>query len=171
MDGKSAQDIEKRSMKTRTCYACKRRLPETTANFSFRSDRGTFQGHCKSCHKDYRRRHYLKNKKKYIDKARRWSAENKRKMRMFAVGELRKRGCIDCGNKDIRVLDFDHREGCKRVFSVAVGINSKGQSFERVVKEIAKCDVRCANCRRIKTAERLGYWSSSRKIGKYTTGK
>jgi len=55
-------------------------------------------------------------------------------------------GCIDCGyDKDPTALDFDHVRG-EKVKNI-----SKFTSFEGAYEEILKCDVRCANCHRIKT--------------------
>lgn len=63
------------------------------------------------------------------------------------------RGCIDCGyNAHPHALDFDHLPGTKKVTTIAY-LASSG-SWDRVLLEIAKCEVRCANCHRIQTAER-----------------
>jgi len=63
------------------------------------------------------------------------------------------RGCTDCGNDDFRVLDFDHRDRDTKSFGIA-DVMPKGYSGTwrtRVLAEIEKCDVRCANCHRVKT--------------------
>lgn len=65
--------------------------------------------------------------------------------------------CVDCGEADIRVLDFDHRPGVKKQYDIARMI-TQGIGWERIQAEIAKCDVRCANCHRRRTAERGGQW-------------
>jgi len=59
------------------------------------------------------------------------------------------RGCVDCGFKAHPVaLDFDHVHGEKaRLVSFC-------KSRESADAEIAKCEVRCANCHRIKSWER-----------------
>lgn len=62
-------------------------------------------------------------------------------------------GCVDCGLKDPRALDFDHVRGTKS-FTISYG----DYSPSRLLEEIAKCDVRCANCHRIQTAERRARW-------------
>lgn len=62
------------------------------------------------------------------------------------------RGCIDCGYVDHpAALDFDHVRGTKE-FSVGHAITRL--PMEKVWKEIEKCDIRCANCHRVRTAER-----------------
>ena len=60
-------------------------------------------------------------------------------------------GCIDCGYaENVAALQFDHVRGVKE-FTV----HSAG-SIRRAVGELMKCEVRCANCHAIKTAERIG---------------
>ena len=58
-------------------------------------------------------------------------------------------GCVDCGYcEHLAALDFDHVSGEKeRLVSFA-------KSIEQAKTEIAKCEVRCANCHRIRTWER-----------------
>jgi hypothetical protein len=63
--------------------------------------------------------------------------------------------CIDCGNPDIRVLEFDHIHGHK-VDEIS-HLLSQGYGWSAIEAEIAKCEVRCANCHRLKTME-LGKW-------------
>jgi hypothetical protein len=58
------------------------------------------------------------------------------------------RGCIDCGYKEHPVaLEFDHVRGTKKA-----GIaNLMLRSIHSIMKEIEKCDVRCANCHNIRS--------------------
>jgi hypothetical protein len=59
------------------------------------------------------------------------------------------RGCVDCGYRaHPAALDFDHRVGTTKAFNIA---SSAGRRREALEAEIAKCDVRCSNCHRIKT--------------------
>ena len=79
------------------------------------------------------------------------NAAGKRKAarnRIFINGYLTEHPCVDCGNTDIRVLQFDHQYDKKYHISRLV---SHGDSLELIEKEIAKCQVRCANCHHIKT--------------------
>lgn len=61
-------------------------------------------------------------------------------------------GCVDCGTKDHRILDFDHVVGSKVISICKARCN--GQTEDSILNEIEKCEVRCANCHRIKTYER-----------------
>lgn len=59
------------------------------------------------------------------------------------------RGCIDCGyDEHPAALDFDHVRGEKEI------LVSFCKSVAQADREIEKCEVRCANCHRIKTWER-----------------
>ena len=61
-------------------------------------------------------------------------------------------GCTDCGIKNHIVLDFDHIRDKK--YNVSRMIHD-GFSWAAIKKEIAKCEVVCANCHRVRTYERL----------------
>lgn len=83
----------------------------------------------------------------HANRVRRRREEFRERIRVFKS----ERGCIDCGIRDWRVLDFDHC-GDKEF---TIGAHSvKGYGWDRIQREIDKCDVRCANCHRIKTFER-----------------
>lgn len=77
------------------------------------------------------------------------------KIRQWIFNLILKSQCLDCSEKNPLVLDFDHR-GDKEF-----NISEKMQgdcSLERIKKEIEKCDIRCANCHRIRTATQLNNW-------------
>lgn len=95
-------------------------------------------------------RYYAKNKAKYRARNHRYRARNKKYMKDY----LATHPCVDCGNTDVRVLDFDHVRGEKNN-NVTTLAHTAG-SLTRVIAEIDKCDVRCANCHRIATHERRG---------------
>lgn len=64
--------------------------------------------------------------------------------------------CVDCGESDPVVLDFDHVRGEKG--DNVSRLVSHGHSWAAVRAEIEKCNVRCANCHRRKTAKELGFY-------------
>lgn len=61
---------------------------------------------------------------------------------------------MDCGNTDIRVLEFDHVTD-KKVAGVG-RLARDAASLATLETEIAKCEVRCRNCHQIVTYERMG---------------
>ncbi len=68
------------------------------------------------------------------------------------IGYLCAHPCVDCGENDVRVLQFDHTDPTTKEDNVSRLV--KTSAWVRVLDEIRKCAVRCANCHRIKTAER-----------------
>ena len=67
------------------------------------------------------------------------------------MGFLRGKSCVDCGNDNLVVFEFDHVRG-KKLGDISK--ISKNGSWRRVAEEIEKCDIVCANCHRIRTATR-----------------
>jgi hypothetical protein len=65
--------------------------------------------------------------------------------------------CVDCGEADPIVLDFDHVRG-KKLCNVS-HLLSGTPSLKRIQAEIDKCEVRCANCHRRVTAQRHGWFA------------
>ncbi len=76
-------------------------------------------------------------------------------MPVAAFGRNLSRPCVDCGEPDPIVLEFDHVRGEKR--ADVDSLITVGCSRALLLAEIAKCDVRCANCHRRRTAAARGY--------------
>lgn len=63
-------------------------------------------------------------------------------------------GCADCGYAEHpAALDFDHRDPSTKLFNPS---QFARHSWQQVLEEIKKCDVRCANCHRVKHARETG---------------
>ncbi len=75
--------------------------------------------------------------------------------RIKIVEYLKEHPCIDCGESDPIVLEFDHVRGSK-LFSVGQKVASAG-SWAKILSEMKKCEVRCCNCHRRKTALERGW--------------
>lgn len=70
-------------------------------------------------------------------------------------------GCMDCGyNRYPEALDFDHLPGEIKEGNIAQMVN---YSMERLLREIAKCEVVCSNCHRHRTRVR-GYVRTPRTV-------
>lgn len=63
--------------------------------------------------------------------------------------------CVDCKEDDPIVLDFDHVRGKKK--ERISQLVTQNYSLNVIKKEVAKCEVRCANCHRRKTAKQCGW--------------
>lgn len=135
----------------KTCGMCKEEKPLTEFNIKNR-ERGWYQSVCKECQKVHRNRHYAKNKEAYIQRSLAFRKENRRLLNEW----LSTKSCVDCGETDPVVFEFDHVRG-KKVANITTMVNS--YSWKSILKEIAKCDVRCANCHRRRTAKQLGWHS------------
>ncbi len=140
---------------SKKCSKCQRELPESEFNWKFKGVK--LQYHCKECSRNYVRRHYVNNTKYYIDKAHKRNLIVKDKSLKYIGEYLSAHPCLDCGETDILVLEFDHRVKSKKFRDVSRLIKSRG-TFKKVVDEIAKCEVRCANCHRRKTAIESNSW-------------
>lgn len=71
-------------------------------------------------------------------------------VRQFII-EAKSSSCLDCGiSYPSYVMDFDHRDPIDKDRNIAEAAN-RGWSIERLKIEIAKCDLVCANCHRIRT--------------------
>lgn len=66
-------------------------------------------------------------------------------MKLFI--DSHKKECSKCGITDTRVLDFHHKDRNNKVFSL--GSTKRSRSKEKILIEIEKCIVLCANCHRI----------------------
>ncbi len=96
------------------------------------------------------RRHYQKNKAPYKARARAHDRRESERVRNYIAAFLAENPCADCGESDLIVLEFDHRDSSAKDFAIG-NANSLNMSLNRVKIEIEKCDVRCANCHRRKT--------------------
>ncbi len=110
--------------------------------------------------RQYNRTHYDKHKDELLAG---WRIKNRRKRsenRDFVLDYLSTHPCVDCGEADPVVLEFDHRDPSLKSFAISASKNST-KSLDRIREEIAKCDVRCANCHRRRTHMEQ-HWRSRR---------
>ena len=85
----------------------------------------------------------------------------------LAMMELLGGVCVDCGNKyHFSAMDFDHivPHLKKSTISDLLGTASprEAEDYKILVEEVKKCELRCANCHRVKT------WKNKEGPGKFT---
>lgn len=97
------------------------------------------------------RRHYEKNREAMIARARAHTKQKRIELRAWVRIYLAEHPCVDCGEADPIVLEFDHRDPASKVGNIADIINRSGWGLKRLQAEIEKCDVRCCNCHRKRT--------------------
>ena len=69
---------------------------------------------------------------------------------------LKTHHCVDCGEEDPIVLEFDHRNPDTKKAKVSNILGS--WNWDTIMTEIEKCEVRCANCHRRRTAKQFGWY-------------
>ncbi len=137
----------------RACIWCSELKP--LSGFAFKNTAtGTLNSHCRQCHAAYRRQHYLDNKADYFRRAiaqtRRKAAEAKERLHAYLLAHP----CVDCGEKNLAVLDFDHVDPSTKTRAVAQMVGHR--TWHSIQVEIDKCEVRCANCHRRRTLAQRG---------------
>ena len=132
---------------------CRRVLP--LRDFPLRRKDGTQRfGHCRSCKAAYQQQWYERNRQRHraMTAARRAIV---RRINKALVETAKSRPCADCGGCfPTFVMDFDHARG-KKIGNVAH--MKTNATTAALAAEIAKCDVVCANCHRMRTHIRGHY--------------
>lgn len=138
-------------MNTKRCPKCgqTKNLPEFN---KCKTNKDGLQKRCRECQNAYSKAHYGNNSEYYKEKRTRY----KRQLRTRVLEYLSDKQCLDCGESDSVVLEFDHREPDEKDFTIATAI-SESRSIGLIMAEIEKCDIRCANCHRRRTAEQFGW--------------
>jgi hypothetical protein len=111
--------------------------------------------HCIECLK-------LRGKEYYANNRDRQSSLSNLRRRAYRidrkdyVAKLKDKPCADCGKKYPHyVMDFDHLKGSIKRGNISELINRNFLSYEQILVEVAKCDIVCANCHRIRTFSRI----------------
>jgi hypothetical protein len=135
------------------CSTCNQTLPlgEFAPSVARRYRNG---GPCKACRRVYGMAYYRKHKAR-INQHRLVNMTRYRARNRANVDEyLSSHPCVDCGEPDVRVLEFDHVRGQKE--GNVGDLVGEGLAWQRILSEISKCEVRCANCHRRKTVQQFG---------------
>jgi len=127
---------------------------KTADEFAWRRKaQGQRDNYCRTCRAAYKQEHYALNRERYIEAAVRRRTALAAERATFLVEYFASHPCVDCGESDPVVLEFDHLGD--KSFNIAKGLRDR--SWDALIDEIAKCDVVCANCHRRRTAVRGGF--------------
>lgn len=92
---------------------------------------------------------------RHRDHYRRLNAGNQRRKkaeRLKAIDEIKSSPCVDCRKSfPPYVMDFDHRDPSRKQGEINHLLHKLNAPWSRILKEIAKCDVVCVNCHRMRT--------------------
>lgn len=102
---------------------------------------GTRQKHCRTCMSAFNKASYQRT-----DKSQKLGNRKRRTelAKQYVWDYLSTHPCVDCGEADPIVLEFDHVNGVKKL--AVTQMVSDGYSLEVTQAEITKCVVRCKNC-------------------------
>lgn len=124
----------------KVCCRCRDGLDESAFNKN--------QQACRACQSAYYYARPKEHQKRVRANNDRYVARNK----AIVLEHLQRNACVDCGEADTVVLEFDHVRGVKR--DDISRLLRQGGSVAALLDEMAKCEVRCANCHRRVTAAR-----------------
>ena len=129
-------------MKTKICSKCGNE--KNIDDFPFKNKTKNIRHlACKFCWKEIRKESYNKNKKVTLNRNKR----NKKKNLEWYVEYKSKLKCIKCGEDHPACLEFHHTNPKEKDFNVSINVRST-YSVNKILKEIKKCEVLCANCHR-----------------------
>jgi hypothetical protein len=137
--------------KLRKCYRCGELKPQ--GGFAWRRrTKGQRDSFCRPCRSAYGKEHYVANRQRYIDQARMQKQKLALARTTYLIEFFETHPCVDCGETDPVVLEFDHLRD--KLFDIGQALPYR--NWQSVLDEIAKCEVVCANCHRRRTAHRRG---------------
>jgi hypothetical protein len=134
---------------------CRRGLHEMTPENTKVHPNGRWK-QCRACLKAARQRDRSKNLEKRSSTVKKWREDNKERVREHKkalydkirseINRLKDGPCLDCGGTfPPCAMDFHHVRGVKK-FNVGLAKN-----LRQLHEEVAKCDLLCACCHRIRT--------------------
>lgn len=140
----------------KVCSLCRvEKDPELFGRYK-RSKDG-LRSECKDCRSEKSKQEYaalsVEEKRRRYNKGK----ANKARVQDLVIEYLVANPCLDCGESDPVVLEFDHVRG-EKIANVSELILK--QNVVLLFNEIAKCEVVCANCHRRRTGKRAGWYKS-----------
>lgn len=118
-----------------------------------------YGSYCKPCQHEHYKMRYNYRTKVLRQKWHPFKADYIRRNQRYVVEYLLRHPCVDRGEKDLDVLEFDHVRDVKAA-GICQMVN-RPASLDALIAEIAKCDVRCGNCHRRRTRIQM-HWLNRR---------
>ena len=105
--------------------------------------------------------YYRRNRQREIDRV-----MTRQRATLEFLRDLRRVPCKDCGRRfQPHQMDFDHRDPEAKLFNITAS-RAMLMARDPLLAEVAKCDVLCANCHRVRTfALQAGRWAERRARG------
>ena len=116
-----------------------------------------FNSICRVCSNDRSKLYYSEN----TDKHKREVSERTRKVvakhRKRYYNILKNSSCTDCGTTGVMILEFDHNDDVDKLGTIGAMVHS-GCSWKKIEVEMSKCEIKCANCHRERTARQFSWY-------------
>ena len=133
------------------CSMCKQWKPVEEFHRN-RRKRDGLQLRCRDCNIQTNKRWYREHPEARARRMDEYARLRREAFHRRVLEYLREHPCVDCGECDPVVLEFDHlRDKLKNISAMA----NASQPWPKIEAEIAKCEVVCANCHRRRTAQRI----------------
>lgn len=136
----------------KTCTICKDPKPLSEFNKN-KSRKDGYNSLCRVCSNKRSKRYYSENREHHKSETYKRRIQYRNEVQIFLREFLSKNPCADCGNTDIRVLEFDHLPKFKKQRNIS-SLYQSGVTITTIQLELKKCEVVCANCHRIRTVTR-----------------
>lgn len=136
------------------CSCCKTLKDEVEYSKNAKRKDG-LQTYCKACSKERAKTQYKSDTNGHREKTKLRKKEVRHRNRQVVWEYLKSHPCVDCGETDPILLEFDHQRDKVETVSVIAG---NGSPVKKILDEIAKCEVRCVRCHRLKTARDFGWY-------------
>ena len=130
-------------------------IAQSEENFYWKKTNVKRSSVCKVCQRDMSKSHYNSNKDYYKKKSKVSRPQLRERGKAYVINYLLEHPCVDCGESDIEVLEFDHVEPLNNFKAPRVGALVE-RSIKKIQEEIDKCEVRCANCHTRRTRRLAG---------------
>lgn len=134
------------------CVTCHVDQPSSEFNRRAAASDG-LQARCRSCSRAW----YVAHRVQHMANTSRRSNDVRKDYQARLAAYLMEHPCVDCGETDVRCLEFDHEDPAQKSGEVTRFVTS-GVAWQRILDAIAKCSVRCANCHRKRTAGMQSSW-------------
>jgi hypothetical protein len=136
------------------CYSCKEE--KWPSDFPINRTRPDGLGTmCKACKKVYNVAYYADTKERRNPGRAERRQRVRREAREHVFAYLGEHPCVDCGETDIVVLDFDHQGDKTHEINAMI---HAGRSWGEILAEIEKCEVVCSNDHRRRTAKAFRWY-------------
>ncbi len=125
------------------------------SEFNWRHEGVSRWGICRECQRQQKIDWYQEHHEEHLRMKKEYNQNRRDARRQFVLDYLSTHPCVECGESDPVVLEFDHLRDKDKAIGEMI---SAAATFEDLESEMAKCQVLCANCHRRRHAQEKGWF-------------